>query len=677
MTALLRALLSLIALFAALPAAADTHINARLVAESDHPAAGRNVSLAFVMKPEKGWHGYWKNPGDSGVETRAEWTLPPGAAAGPIQYPVPQRLTVAGLMNYVYEGPYAQIVELKLPAGLAPGTRVPVRVKLDWLACTEEVCVPESGTLGIDLVIGDGAPNNRETFDGYRAAMPRPLGGEGRFAVKGDQLRLGIPLPAASDAGEAYFFPAEDGVIDYAAPQTATHNGDMLVIETKAGSDASAATVLDGVLRIADGKGLAITAKPGPVPAAGTPVVQETPAGGGTFLLALGGAVLGGLLLNVMPCVFPILSLKALSLARSGETEAAARREAIAYTLGVIAVCIALGAVLLALRAGGSQAGWAFQLQDPHVILVLLLLVTVIGFNLAGLFELTSFGFGQRLAGAGGVSGAFWTGALAAFVATPCTGPFMGAALGAALILPAAAAMAVFVGLGLGLAIPFLLLGFVPALRRRLPRPGAWMDRLRRILALPMFVTAIGLAWILGRQAGVDGMVTGLFATFVIVAALWWIGARQAGGRPAAWAPLLPALAAAFVLVTLVPRAPDAARAAPASAGLHAEPFSEARLAALKAEQRPVFVYFTADWCLTCKVNEKAAIDRAEVAEAFARRNVAVLVGDWTNGDATIGRFLAAQGRSGVPLYLFYAPDKPVEVLPQVLTASRLTALAG
>jgi thiol:disulfide interchange protein len=237
--------------------------------------------------------------------------------------------------------------------------------------------------------------------------------------------------------------------------------------------------------------------------------------------------------------------------------------------------------------------------------------------------------------------------------------------------------MAVFVGLGLGLAIPFLLLGFVPALRRRLPRPGAWMDRLRRILALPMFVTAIGLAWILGRQAGVDGMVTGLFATFVIVAALWWIGARQAGGRPAAWAPLLPALAAAFVLVTLVPRAPDAARAAPASAGLHAEPFSEARLAALKAEQRPVFVYFTADWCLTCKVNEKAAIDRAEVAEAFARRNVAVLVGDWTNGDATIGRFLAAQGRSGVPLYLFYAPDKPVEVLPQVLTASRLTALAG
>ncbi|AGH50997.1 thiol-disulfide interchange protein [Sphingomonas sp. MM-1] len=669
------------------PASAQgLHIAPRLVAESAEPAAGGATTLALVMKPAPTWHGYWKNPGDSGIETLIDWKLPDGVTAGELAYPVPHTLIVAGLMNYVYEGEYAQLIQLKLPAGLAPGTTLPIRGTAKWLACTKEICVPEKADIAIDLKVGDGRADAAlaGNFARWRAAMPKPLGSEGRFAVKGETFRLAVPIPAKLDVADVYFFPLTDGAIDYAAPQAVSRNGDNLIVEVKAGGGAAGLNEVDGVLRIGRDNGLALSAKPGEVPAAGAPVTASSEGAGigaggvRTALLALGGAILGGLLLNVMPCVFPILSLKALSLARAGGDGRGARHEALAYAAGAVATCLALGGVLLALRAGGEAAGWAFQLQDPRVILLLLLLTAAIALNLAGLFELPAVAGGQALAAKGGTHGAFWTGALAAFIATPCTGPFMGAALGAALVLPAAAALAVFAGLGLGLALPFLALGFVPALRRRLPRPGPWMDRLRRILAIPMFLTALGLAWLLGQQAGVDGMTLGLSAALLTGFGLWWVGRRQATGRAAAWWPLAPAAAAALALMVAVPREPAVAAASQASEGaLGAQPFSEEKLAALQAEGRPVFVYFTADWCLSCKVNEKVAIDRAEVAKAFADANVAVLVGDWTKGDAAIGRFLNQQGRSGVPLYLFYRPGRPVETLPQVLTPGTLTALAA
>ena len=334
-------------------------------------------------------------------------------------------------------------------------------------------------------------------------------------------------------------------------------------------------------------------------------------------------------------------------------------------------VCLALGGILRGLRAGGAAVGWAFQLQDPRVILILLLLVTGIALNLAGLFELPAISGGSRLAARSGTQGAFWTGALAAFVATPCTGPFMGAALGAALVLPTAAALAIFAGLGLGLALPFLLLGLVSGLRRRLPRPGAWMNRLRRILSIPMFLTALGLAWILGRQAGVDAMALGLGAALLLALGLWWVGARQ--GRPRAWLPLAPGLAAALAAMLIVPlEAPAGVKAQPV---LQGEMFSDEKLAALRSQRRPVFLYFTADWCITCKVNEKGVLARKEVAKSFTSRNVAVLAGDWTRGDAAIGRFLAQHGRSGVPLYLYYPPGQEAKILPQILTVGDLTGL--
>ncbi|UAK24159.1 protein-disulfide reductase DsbD family protein [Sphingomonas nostoxanthinifaciens] len=672
-----RFMLLLAALLALPSRAVATHIAPSLVAESLSPAAGSQVTLAFAMRPTPGWHGYWKNPGDAGVETRVAWSAPAGLQFGALRYPVPQTLLISGLMNYVYERDYAELVTLTVPKGLAAGTALPIGVKLDWLACNPQTCVPETATLTLRLTVGDGAaaPATRAQFDNWRAALPRPLAAAAQFQVAGGRLRLALPLPASAHIDRPYFFPLTDGAIDYAAPQTVGRDGDRLVIETAAKAGATPARI-EGVVRLAPGTGVSFAATAGRVAAA--PAIaaadEQGSAGGGTpsFLLALAGAILGGLLLNIMPCVFPILSLKAISLARSGESERHARIEAIAYTAGVVLVCLALGGVLLALRQAGDTAGWAFQLQNPRMIAGLMLLMLAIGLNLAGLFELPVIAAGGGLAAGGGASGAFWTGALAAFIATPCSGPFMGVALGAALLLPAAAALAIFAGLGLGLAIPFLALGFVPALRRLLPRPGAWMDTVRRILAVPMLLTALGLAWILGRQAGVDGMTLGLGAALLLALGLWWTGRRQGRLANRVWWPTAPALAGAAALIAIVSTAPAVVAQAAGN-----EPFSETRLAALRTEKRPVLLYFTADWCLTCKVNEKAAIERSEVAQAFAAHHVAVMVGDWTRGDPAITRFLAAHGRSGVPFYLFYPADgTPPRELPQVLTPGLLARLA-
>lgn len=645
----------------------ERHIAIDLVAETSVPRAGSEVTLAFASTPQPGWHGYWKNPGDAGVETSATWSMPAGVTAGAIEYPVPQRLLIAGLMNYVYEGPFAQFVRLKLPAGLAAGTVLPIRVKLDYLVCTKEICVPESAQLATRLTIGDGAvaPATRARFDDWRRAMPRPLGSAATYAIDGDTFRLAVPYPAASPATDAYFFPLTDGVVDYGKPQTVTRAGDTLVVQTTA--KGGRPPQVEGVLAIDGGQGFRLTAAPGAVASSGGAGGARGTAA--TLLIALGGAILGGLLLNVMPCVFPILSLKALSLAKSGGE--GAKGEAIAYTAGIVLMCLALGGVLLALRAGGSAVGWAFQLTDPRVILVLLLLVTAIAFNLAGLFELAAPGAVNRMA-AGGKGGAFGTGALAAFVATPCTGPFMGAAMGTALILPWWGALAVFGGLGVGLALPFLALGFIPALRRRLPKPGAWMETFRHILSVPMFLTALALAWVLGKQAGVDGMTLGLAAALLFAAGLWWTGARQAKGKRLAWMPGVWAGVVALGATAAISRAP-----ADAAVIAGAEPFSETRLASLRAKGRPVFAYFTADWCVTCKVNEKAVIETADVQRTLKDNRVAVLVGDWTDGDPTLGRFIERHNRAGVPLYLWYRSGSgEADVLPQVLTKSMLTERA-
>lgn len=659
------------------------NVPATLVAETVTPAAGSTITLAIRFQPKPTWHGYWQNPGDAGFGGKFEWTLPKGVSAGTPAYPVPTRLVIADLMNHIFEGEHALLVPVTIAPGLAKGTRLTLKLRGDWLGCTDEICVPQGGDMAIDLTVGDGSitPAARAQFDGWRAKMPRPLGSEASFEIKGKRARFAVPFPAAADISDPWLFAVSEDAISYVATQTVSRNGDMLVIETDA--TGTPFTSFEGMLAIGKDKGLLIKAVPGAVPAAGTPIAQavkteSAPIGLTAILLALGGALLGGLILNIMPCVFPIISLKALSLAKAGGDEREARREALAYAAGVILVCVGLGAALLGLRAGGSAVGWAFQLQEPRVILVLLVLVTAIAFNLAGLFELGGLSVSGKLATASGTSGAFWTGALAAFIATPCTGPFMGAALGAALVLPTFAALAIFAGLGLGLALPFLLLGFVPAFRRMLPKPGAWMETMKHILSVPMFLTALALVWLLGRQAGINAMIVGLGAAMVAAFALWWFGRRQSGGKGGGWA----AIAGVVMLMTggafALPEdgaQPAAALGESASTNIA---FDETKLAALRGEGRPVFLYFTADWCVTCKVNEKAAIERAETVDAFKAKNVAVMVGDWTNADATITRFLNARGVSGVPLYLYYPKGggEP-QTLPQVLTVGTLTALTS
>ncbi|MDH7971848.1 protein-disulfide reductase DsbD family protein [Sphingomonas sp. AR_OL41] len=651
------------------------HLAIRLVAETTQPAAGSEVTLALDTTPQPGWHGYWENPGDAGFPAKLDWKLPAGATISPPRYPMPGTLLIAGLMNYVFETPYAPLVTLKIPAGLAMGTALPIKLHAQYLVCTREVCVPEQADLTLALTVGNGAidPATRTRFDGWRRALPRPLGGAATFQASGGKLRIAIPYPASAPLDQGYFFPVTTGLVDYAAPQTVTRDGDRLVVETKAGG-AGATGPLAGVLRVGAGQALAISATAGSV-AASVASAATSPARGvwSATLIALAGALLGGLILNIMPCVFPILSLKALSLARGHLDERQARHEALAYTAGVVAVCLALGGAILGLRAGGSAVGWAFQLQDARVVIVLLLLTVALSLNLGGLFEIPTPGFVNSKGGAGG---AFATGALAAFIATPCTGPFMGAALGAALVLPWPAALAVFAGLGIGLALPFLAIGFVPALRKRLPRPGAWMEHFRRWLSIPMWLTALALAWVLGRQTGVDGMTLGLCAALGLALMLWAAGRRQKRGLGFGTVTLVLLAGITIWGVAVMSRTHRPATATAQVEG--AEAFSEARLAALRAQGRPVFAYFTADWCLTCKVNEKAAIETDATRAAFAQHKVAVLVGDWTNGDAALGRFIEAHNRAGVPLYLYYAPGAAEpQVLPQVLTPGMLAGLGG
>jgi thiol:disulfide interchange protein/DsbC/DsbD-like thiol-disulfide interchange protein len=653
-----------------LPASGAPHLAITLVAETDTPQAGSDLTVALDTRPQPDWHGYWSNPGDAGYPADFSWTLPQGVTVNSPAYPMPGQLLIAGLMNYVYEKPYAPLVTLHIPAGLPTGTALPIKLHTGYLVCSASICVPESADLSLGLTVGDGriSPERRAQFDAWRQAQPKPIGARATYQAASGTLRIAIPYPAGAPLAQAYFFPASTGFINYAAPQTVTRDGDRVIIETRASGNGTGA--LAGILRIGPDRGLAVTAQPGTVTATASP--GQASSNWALLLAALGGAILGGLILNLMPCVFPILSLKALSLAYAKVDEHEARHEAVAYTLGVILVCVALGAVILALRAGGAAIGWAFQLQDPHAILVLLLLVTAIAFNLAGLFELPTPRF---VGNSSGKAGAFATGALAAFIATPCTGPFMGAALGAALVLPWPAALGVFAGLGLGLALPFLAIGFVPPLRRMLPKPGSWMQTFRHILSVPMFLTAIGLAWVLGQQAGINGMTLGLIAALALALLLWIAGRRQAHGLAAGWPLGLLMLVVVAVAAVSISTAPPAT-AATATAG--AQPFSEAALAQLRQQNRPVFAYFTADWCLTCKVNEKTAIETDDVQNAFKAHNVAVLVGDWTDGDATLGRFIEAHNRAGVPLYLYYAPGAAEpQVLPQVLTKSMLESLAG
>ena len=667
------ALILLSVLAWAVPAGAVTpggrnHIAAELVANGA-AAPGETVELAFHFRPEQGWHGYWVNPGDAGYGLTLEWHLPAGWTAGTPEYPVPHRLKIGPLMNHVYKGDYAVLVPVRVPAN-ASSSPAELRVSAQWLACTDTICVPERQDMAVTVHPGAGLTDTR--FDAWRAAIPALLDRPAHFALAPGKLRLAIPLPASMALSDPHVFVETTEVIDYAAPQMFTRKGNWLVAELvrKGGGQLAA---ISGIVRLdTTEEGVRFVAEPGTVPTGGTPVAAT---GGGAKLpslwLLLGGALLGGLLLNVMPCVFPILSLKALSLARAGESEREARREGAAYTAGVMLACLALGGVLLVLRAGGQQVGWAFQLQEPGVVVALLALAAAITANLAGLFELPTLSITRD----GKPGGAFATGLLAAFVATPCTGPFMAAAMGAALLLPVPQALLLFAVLGLGLALPFLLIGFVPPLRAALPRPGAWMATFRRVMAVPMGLTALALLWLVSRLGGSGFMAVAILALAGLLLALWIVGRRQRQGKAALLS--FAAVAAPFALFAAVALPASFTDGGKAESGLLApQDFSEDALARARASGKPVFIWFTADWCVTCKVNESVAIEREATKAAFDKAGIIAMRGDWTRRDPAITRFLTAHGAAGVPLYLWYQPGGEARQLPQVLTPDSLVRLA-
>jgi thiol:disulfide interchange protein/DsbC/DsbD-like thiol-disulfide interchange protein len=673
-TALWRPVLVLLALtlLALSPAKAQTtHIQPKLVAESAVPAPGGATTLALTMTPDKGWHGYWINGGDAGFGLSVEWNLPEGVTVAPLRYPVPEPLILFGMMNHVYEHPYALLADVEVDESMAQGSDLTLSGVANWLACTDKVCVPEKAVISVALKAGDGAvpAASRARFDGWRALLPQPLDRSGTWERRGDMVRFAIPLPAGSTLDAPYIFAQTQNLVDYVAPQTFSRNGDFIIVETRAKGEAAGPVA--ALLKLGDGRGLLVQFEPGAVPAAGAVIAGPPDAiDFGLFWAALGGAILGGLILNLMPCVFPILSLKALSLARSGCDARSAKIEALAYTAGAIVTALLLGAALLALRAAGEQVGWAFQLQHPVSVLALLILALAITLNLLGTYELPSFGGGQALVDKGGAAGGFWTGALAAFVATPCSGPLLGAALGATLVLPAWAALPIFGGLGLGLALPFLAVGFVPALRNRLPKPGPWMDRFRKWMALPMGLTALALGWLLWRQLGSGSqLIWPIVAVCMALVLLTHYGAMQRGDRRS-WLLIAAGLLFVVGLGGTVTEVADNERATTASGST----FSPDALAKARATGKPVFVYFTADWCLSCKANEAGAINREAVQDAFDAAGVVTLVGDWTNGDPVITRTLAEHGRNSVPLYLWYTPGAAApEILPQILTPGMLT----
>lgn len=630
-----------------------THLVPRLLAEGPAPQGGGKVEMAIVFETEPGWHGYWLNPGDAGLPLSVEWAVPEGVKIGALRYPTPEMFEGAGLVNYVYKGEHAVLFEAAIPA--SNRTEMRFAGTLRWLACTDKVCVPEKGEIALVLPVGDGASRTAE-FDGYRRKLPRLLDSAGGFAADARDLTLWVPVPASLDTGTPQLFIANPDLVEPAAPQHPRRVGDAILFDLKLKPGAAVPETIDAVVRLENGQGLEVIAEPGRVPGGKATALDRETMG---VLAAVLGAILGGVFLNMMPCVFPILGMKALHLARAGGEEDEARADALGYTAGAVLGTAALGALLLALRAGGAAAGWAFQLQDPRIVFLLTMLAGAITANLLGLFRL------PVLAGSVRASGSVSTGALAALVATPCSGPFLGAALGAALVLPWWGGLAVFAGLGLGIALPFLAIGFLPFLRKRLPAPGPWMVRMQRWLAIPMGATLAGGLYLLWRMTGTNGLLVALGALALLLVLLVASKRSVALG----WAALAGGLLLAVGGAALMPEPGGQERGVPD----YAQVWSEEAVAAALAEGRPVFVDFTADWCLSCKVNEQVALDRDDTLAAFEAANVAVFVADWTDGDPAITRFLESRGRAGVPLYLWYAPGSATpEELPQILTPAML-----
>jgi thiol:disulfide interchange protein DsbD len=706
-----RLLLALALLFCA-PALAQTDqspkVAARLVAEGA-AAPGSTVWVALEEQIKPGWHTYWINPGDAGDPTSIEWKVPAGWKAGDITWPYPKKLPVGPLMDYGYEGKLWLLTPVSVPADARPGT-VTLKAHASWLVC-QQICVPEDRALDVTVKVGPGGADAAvaKDFAAARALLPIDSPWPIRFAVgkatcpgninpdtsKRDavaclDLHVAAPTLVAAHPKAVDFFPQDTGMVIGAAPTETGFAKDGLVLRAAGGKKIAAAKALSGVLVLTGSDGtvqaLNVKASPGAIPAVQFAAAPDSGGGAVTdalpLWLAMIFAAIGGLILNVMPCVLPILAMKALALARhSGSERRIVVTETLAYSTGAVISFLLLGLALLLLRAGGQAVGWGFQLQSPIAVAGFALLVFAIGLNLSGVFEIGSVTAGESLTHKAGPAGAFFTGVLAVAVGAPCTMPVGATALGFALTQSAATAMLVFLALGLGFALPFLILGLVPGALAFVPKPGTWMLRFKQALAFPMYGAAAWLAWTLAVEAGVNSLIL-LFAALIVVALAAWLWSvtrdLSARGRLIGTVAVILLVLGAGAAVAQLKNAET--QTASASGSLkNTEPYTAARLAELRAQGTPVFVDATAAWCISCLVNEQTSLSRAAVQQAFTDRKIVYLVADFTNRNAEGAALLGAHDRAGPPLYLYYAPKAAAPVvLPQVLTPSIvLNAIGG
>jgi len=673
------------------------HVDAELVAEMTGIAPGQDTWVALRLDHMENWHTYWKNPGDAGRATEITWTLPEGVTAGDIVWPTPKRIELpADLVDFGYENEIFLLVPLSIPASYQ-GESLDITANAQWLEC-EDICIPGGAVVSLSLPVMDATqitPNEQwvEAFSLTRASIPTSnVSFDSTFSISEGNLNILVQATEAvfADASEISFIPGEHRVFNYVSPQEITYQLSSLQLTQEHHPRFSAAPEeITGLLLVTDESGQQISyeiaATPDGISASDLAGLLAANAEGITnatavsemnLLLVFAFALLGGLILNLMPCVFPVLSLKVLSLASNSKSSQQEKRlHGLAYTAGVIVAFLILASVLLSLQAGGALIGWGFHLQSPWFISLLIFLFFIMGLSMSGVVEFGTsiMGVGTELQDKEGYTGSFFTGILASVVASPCTAPFMGAALGFAFTQTASIALTVFVALGLGMALPFLLVSFNPTLSKLLPHPGKWMLTFKQILAFPLYATAVWLLWVLGNQTGTDGMAL-VIACCVLLAAAAWLYQRRHDIQSAFWryanALIILLCLAVTIGVVRSPLLETQTIASGISEDAAYEAYSDARLAELRSNGQPVFVNMTASWCITCLVNEKVALNSEAVITALAENNITYLKGDWTNNDPEITEVLRRYETSGVPLYLMYPsdPSLPAEVLPQILT---------
>ena len=691
------------------PTGRSRHTVVTLLSETRSVQPGHPLTLGLRLEMEPEWHTYWKNPGDAGLATRLTWRLPEGFEPGPLQFPTPELLPAGPLMSFGHSGTAVLLVEVKTPPSLVPGTPMVLGTRADWLEC-KEACIPGKAELALTLPVTAEAPVVDPSATAVFAEARKHLPGDGRswqaeMLVAPDALAL-LFRPPNGVSSRATFFPLEKGIIEPSGAQTLRQSDGIFRLDLvpavrgaspgpgAASTPPEPAATISGVLSVETQSGatavelVARVVKAAAIPPASAPGsnAASAPAGGPGLLVALAFAFGGGILLNLMPCVLPVLSLKVLSFVRhAGLHPSKAWHQGAAFTAGVLVSFWALAGALLVLRAAGQGVGWGFQLQSPGFVVALAVLFFVLGLNLFGVFEMgeSLTTAGNLALGTSGLQSSFWGGALATVVATPCTAPFMGSALGWGLSQPAAISLLVFTALGLGMAAPYLFLSFQPKLIRFVPRPGRWMETFKQLMGFFLMATVVFLAWLLGQQAGNDGVAMLLAGLVVVGMGAWSYGRGDTHGSTTRSRRVARGLGFALGGIGLAVALSGARVAPPASpsgakgaGGLVWESWSEERVAALRAEGRAVFVDFTAAWCLTCQVNERVSLGNAEVVAKLTRENVALLRADWTLRDERITRALASHGRQGVPVYVLYGRDPlaPPRLLPEVITPGMVLA---